>query len=204
MSLANLKMLIGIVTVLTGACSIPPDAHALTETGSVGDLRFAVYAPDWTWQKRDINVLVVLENTGRRPADVTLNLVFPPGKESHFRYETDPRVELIVPGRRTIRYAFTDIRALDGVPRQTYAFAIELGLDDRQVRVPYPVRTIRGAMVSPGKWALFAPGAVALAWCIVFAVVVGRMAPRSAWREPGAPTSAPEKTERWINVDPTQ
>ena len=203
-------MLVGTLAVLAGMCSIAPHAIGLTETGSVDGIEYAVYAPDWTWQKRDVNILVVLENSGSEPAEVTLDLVFPPGKESHFQYEANgdelnpTRVEVTVPAGGTARRAYTNIRALDGVPRQTYQFELLIRVGGRVARVAYPVRTIRGAMVSPGKWALLAPGAVALAWCIVFALAATRFASARAWRTPSTPIDEPEQAEPWIDLEPTE
>jgi hypothetical protein len=103
-----------------------------------------------------------------------------------------------------MRLALTDILALDGVPRQVYDFDVVLSSGGRDVHVAYPVRTVRGAVVSPGKWALFLPGGLALAWCIVFAFVVARFARPGAWRVPSAPVGESEKAESWINQEPSQ
>jgi len=194
---------------LAVVCGFVSHAYALTERGSIGDLSFTVYAPDWTWQKQNINILIVLENDGSESADVNLDLVFPPGKEDHFQYVENgepkaTRIETVIHTGETVRRAYTNIHALAGVPRQTYDFEIMLSAGSRSARVPYPVRTIRGSMVSPGRWALFAPGAVALAWCIVFAVVMARLAPTGAWRYPGTPMTEPEKTDSWIDLEPTE
>jgi len=34
-------------------------AAALVQSGKVNETGFTVYAPDWTWQKCDINILIV-------------------------------------------------------------------------------------------------------------------------------------------------
>jgi len=204
LKLMSRPILADIVVMLVAVYCIEPHAHALTQAGSIGDLRFTVYAPDWTWQKRDINILVVLENGGVEPVDVSLDLVLPPGKEDHFAFDKPTHIDVSVPSGETVRHAYTDIRALDNVPRQTYEFEIRLSLAGREIGVAYPVRTIRGAMVNPGKWALFAPAAVALAWCVVFAVVVSRLAVRGAWRRPGRRVAEPEKTDSWIDMEPTE
>ena len=183
------------------ACSIQPRASALTQTGSIGDLNFSVYAPDWTWQKRDINILAILENTGAEDAEVTLSLAFPPGKEDHFTYDGDLLTTLTVPAGETVRHAFTDILALDGVPRQVYDFELIVEYAGHEARVAYPVRTIRGAVVNPGKWALVLPGGIALAWCVVFATAVRRFAQPRAWLVPGAPLSEPDEAESWMNLE---
>jgi hypothetical protein len=181
---------------------IQPRANALTEGGRLGDLKFAVHAPDWTWQKRDINVLAVLENEGNAPAEVAVSFELPSGKEDHFEYDGERSVSVTVPAGETVRHAFTGIHARDGVPRQVYEFTLSVSYEDREERVAYPVRTIRGAAVSPGKWALFLPGGIALVWCIVFAGVVRRFAEPRAWRVPSNPLPEPEKVESWIEKQP--
>lgn|GEM_PF-851238 len=200
-TLLNRSVLFVSLTLIT-ACTIQPRAHALTRTGRVGDLNFSIYAPDWTWQKRDINILAILENAGDEDTEVVLNLVFPPGKEDPFAYDGERQATLTVPSAETVRYAFTNILSLDGVPRQVYDFELTVRCAGHEAHVAYPVRTIRGAVVNPGKWALVLPGGIALAWCIVFAAVVRRFAQPRAWLVPGAPVSEPDKAESWMNLEP--
>jgi len=195
------RTLLFVFLTLIAACSIQPQARALTQTGSVGDLNFSVYAPDWTWQKRDINILAIFENAGDEDAEVTLNLVFPRGKEDHFTYDGSRKTRLTVPSGETVRHAFTNILALDGVPRQVYDFKLTVKYAGHETRVAYPVRTVRGAVVNPGKWALVLPGGIALAWCIVFAAVVRRFAQPKAWLVPSTPVSEPDKAESWMNPE---
>lgn len=179
-------------------------AHALTHSDeTVDNLRFTVYAPDWTWQDRDINVLIVLENRSGVPADVSVTLSLPPGKQDHFEYQGDTRATITVPPGKVLRHAFTNIRALGGVPRQVYPFELSVEHDGRRVQVPYPMRTIRGAAVSPGKWALFLPVGLALLWCMVFVLVMGRIALPRAWRTSTEPVTFPEHRELWIDREPT-
>ena len=116
------RTLLFVVLTLSVVLGLPQYARALTRSATIDDLKFSVYAPDWTWQKRDINILVILENTSEKPAQVRLNLVFPPGKEHHFGYDGERIIHLGVPGGKTLRHAFTNIVALDGVARQVYAF----------------------------------------------------------------------------------
>ena len=192
-------LLLGSLVLAAVVTGIQPDAHALTASRTLGDLNLTVYAPDWTWQKRDINVLVVLDNSGTDPAEATLSFQFPPGKEEHFAYDGEQSVSVTVPPGDTVRHAFTDIHAIDGVPRQVYGFTLNVIHAGRDAQIPYPVRTIRGAAVSPGKWALLLPGGIALAWCIVFATVVRRFAEPRAWRTPSAPVPEPERGEPWMS-----
>ncbi len=193
-----------LFTVLTssvwfGCCH---QARALTQSATLDHLKLSVYAPDWTWQERGINILVVLQNTGEKHAEVTLNLVFPHGKEHHFRYGGERTIDLAVPAGKNIRHAFTNIVALGGLPRQVYDFELVIGYEDRQARVAYPVRTIRGAAVSPGRWALFLPAGVALAWCIVFVVAIRRFARPGAWRIPAEPVRERDMLQPWIQAGP--
>lgn len=192
-----------VVLTLSVEFGCPRHACGLMQSGSLDDLKYSVYAPDWTWQKRDINILVVLENTREESAEVGLKLVFPPGKEHHFRYDGERTIDLAVPGGKSVRHAFTNIVALDGVPRQVYDLELIVRYEGQEARVAYPVRTIRGAAVSPGKWALFLPGGVALAWCIVFLAVIRRFAKAGAWRIPAEPFRERDMLQPWIQAGPT-
>jgi hypothetical protein len=189
-----------VVLMVSMAFTYPRDALALTQTGTVDNLRYSVYAPDWTWQKRDINILVVLQNGGEERAEVSVTLVFPPGKEDHFRYDGERAIDLAVPAGKGVRHAFTNIVALDRVARQVYKFELVVACEGREARIAYPVRTIRGAVVSPGKWALFLPGGVALAWCLVFLAIIRRYAKPGAWRVPAEPVREPDMVQPWIQA----
>ena len=74
---------LGVLAALWGLF-VSPTVWAFTQSGTLGNLTYTVYAPAWTWQNRDINVLVVLENNGVDPVDTRLQLVLPRGKEEHF------------------------------------------------------------------------------------------------------------------------
>jgi len=166
--------------------SVP--ALALTETGALGDLRYSLYAPDWTWQGRDVNILAVFENGGSEPAEVTVRLILPPGKDDDFDYKGPEVVTATVPPGESIRKAFTNVTARVGFPRQEYQFAFEVACGDRSAHVPYAMRTIRGQAFSGGKYvALFVPAGVALVWCIVVALVMRRFANPGAWKTPSPP-----------------
>ena len=180
------------------------DVYAMTATDTLGGVTFTVFAPDWTWQKRDINVLVVLTNSGNKPERVTVELDLPAGKEDHFQVETPLTYELNIPAGKTVRHAFTNIHAQGGVPRQTYKFAIVLRSASAEVRLPYPLKTIRGAAVSPGAWAVIVPAGLAFAWCIVFAIAMRKLAGQGAWRTSGPSVDEPEETEPWIRAEPTK
>jgi hypothetical protein len=165
-------------------------AFALTETGTLGKLHYSLYAPDWTWQGRDLNILAVFENDGSETAEVTVRLILPPGKEDHFEYDGPASISATVPPGGTVRKAFTNVNALKGFPRQEYAFAFEMECGERSARAAYPMRTIRGQVFSGGRMvALFVPAGIALVWCIVVALVMRRFAKAGAWKTPSPPVS---------------
>ncbi len=83
------------VGVMLAVCSAT--AHALTASAELGDVSLTVYAPDWTWQKQDINVLVVARNNGSAPADVTLRLDFPAGGDAAFSHAGAREQSITVP-----------------------------------------------------------------------------------------------------------
>lgn len=191
-----------LILAATLSCWTVP-GHALSyRVEDLGELECTVYAPDWTWQNRDINILVVLENHSDSPTEAVLTLGFPPGKEDHFEYPGETCAVLKVPPGSTVRHAFTNIRALAGVPRQTYPFRLLVEHAGRTSEVPYPMQTIRGAVVSPGKWALILPVGLALLWCIVFAAAMSRLAQPRAWRTSADPATLPEASASWINQEP--
>lgn len=200
---------LGILATLAASSS---EVAALTENGTAGDVRFTVYAPDWTWQKQNVNVLFVLTNQGATPQDVTVALELPQGKESHFqcptRMEGDREMPVplnrdvrIFPGE-TVRQALTDIRALDGVPRQAYGFSVIVRCGEAVVRMPYSLATVRGAAVSSAKWALFLPVVVALVWSVLLAAGMLSTAERHAWLTPGKPALIAGEREAWIDQTP--
>ena len=186
-----------LLAVLAMAC-LAPDAEALVSAQALQDLTVTVYAPDWTWQKRDINMLVVVRNEGPDAEVVSLGLVLPEVLEDHFRFKGEAKASVEVPPGEVVRYAFTDITALDGVPRQRYTFALEARTDDAAISMAYPVRTIRGAAVSPGEWATFLPVGIAAVWCLVFLLGLRRFASPGAWHTPSAPIREPVHPESWI------
>lgn len=184
-----------IATFIMAACIVAAfsgDARALSKTEQLGDIRVSVFAPDWTWQKRDINILATFENQGVAPVKAALSVQFPPGLETHFQFTGEPAVTLSLNPGETQRAAFTAITALDGVPCQEYAFALKARSGAETIRIPYPVRTIRGEVVNPGKWALYLPAGIGLVWSLVFALIIPRFAERGAWRRvlPAVETNA--------------
>ena len=181
-----------------------PCATALTHTGQLDHITCSIYAPDWTWQNRDVNILVVLENTGSYTQDVTVRTAFPADKEDHFTYEGPTELTLTVPAGGTARAAFTNIHSMAGVARQTYELQLVLKTDGSSTVVSYPLQTIRGQAFSGGRWvALFVPAGVALVWCVAFALALTKMARPGAWKTPAFPISEPTTKEPWIDQLPT-
>lgn len=179
------------------------EAAALTESGTVGNVYFTVYAPDWTWQKQNVNVLFVLTNQAATPQDATVALELPQGKETHFKTPSPTESTAHIPSGETVRQALTNVFACDGVPLQTYDFSVSVRCGDSVARMAYPLSTIRGAAVSSAQWALFLPAIVALVWSLLFAVVMSRTAERHAWLTPSKPTAISEEREAWIDQTPT-
>jgi len=199
------------VAVVTLVLLPAPSAHALTESGEIAGLSYTVYAPEWTWQRRDINILVVLENGGASATPVRVSLELPVGGEDHFGlrgqaigWDEQPlHFEVMVPPGAVVRQAFTGITALPGFPRTTYEFALALRSGSQEVRVPYRVRTVRGQTLKGGRWsAVLVPVAVALVWCIAFVLALRRFSTGGAWKTSGAPIPEPEAPEHWIEGVP--
>jgi hypothetical protein len=160
-------------------------ATALEATGALGDLHYAIYGPDWTWQKRDINIMVLLDNTGSAPAIGMLRIALPETEPLPFVTEQPLVQPFEVPPGGTLRLAFTQIQATDQAKRGVYDLAIGLGTYGNVEQIPYRVRTIRGAAVSPGKWALLLPVLLTALWGAVMFVAMRRMAAPRAWATPG-------------------
>jgi hypothetical protein len=181
--------------------STAPGAQGLTERTSVEDLHVTVYAPDWTWQRRDVNILMVLENKGDAPLEARLGLLLPPDDAS-WSYDGPTRIETSVPPRGVTRAAFTGITAANSAPRRIHELSLRIESAGRTQTLDYPVRVVRGAAVSPGVWALLLPLGVALAWCIVFALTLLKLAPAGAWRRPGPAYEPPAERPAWIEERP--
>ena len=196
------RSILALIVVL--ACSVftVPEARSLTSSAELGVLSVTVYAPDWTWQEQDINVLAVARNGGDAPAEVIVRLNFPADGESDFRYAGPREQTVAVPPGGSVRAAFTNITALDGVPRRTYAFEIVAESAGVSNAIAYPVRTIRGAAVGTSTLAALIPAVLAALWCFVLLAVMPRFGLRGAWRTPSASIAQPSETELWIDRVP--
>jgi len=186
--------------ILLALCAVAsPPAWGWTQTGMLGTVRYSVYAPEWTWQKQNVNLLFVFENRGPAPARVQARLEFPADNPSHFLVTEQPgqAIELRDEIPRALfletplgvgeeaRRAFTNIYAKDGVPRQTYDFAVVLGTGVEEIRLPYALKTVRGAVVGRARSAIYIPVVVAGVWSILFVLILKRYAAPGAWRVSG-------------------
>lgn len=187
------------LAVLVLAVCLPGGAFAFQQTYSLGNVDVAVYAPDWTWQKRDINILIVARNEGTQTEQISAALTLPEGKENDFSFAGEPVCTLVAAPKGIARAAFAGIAAKDGVPKQTYHFSIRLHAGNGDAVADYPVKTIRGAVVNSGNWALYLPAGVALAWCLAFAIALRRMAGPGAWRRAAEAIEPSADRPAWID-----
>lgn len=180
------------------------DAHALTHKDSLGDLRVTIYAPDWTWQKNAVNILVSMENVGDQPVTCSLELLLPQKHADHFLYDNrdSENSAVTVPPGATLRHAFTNIEALGDVDRQTYTFTINASTRADRLTVDYPLTTTRGPVVSGAKWATLLPVIICIIWCITFVVALTRFAKPGAWKTPGQLDLEQHDGESWIDESP--
>lgn len=169
--------------LIIGLVLLPVCAWALTEQVDVDGVSLTIYAPDWTWQRQNVNVLVVAQNGSGAPRSIHLELIPPAGKEDHFKFNGPVSMEFDVGPAETVRKAITDIYATDSFPWQVYDFAFVVRGQSETRTVPYALRTIRGAAVTSAKSALYLPVAVALIWSGLFAAVLPRLSSPGAWRK---------------------
>lgn len=191
------SFLVGVALVLAGA-----NAAALTHVAQLDGLDVTIYAPDWTWQNRYVNILAVCANRTGHDVEAHLALVLPESEPAAFAYGGPCEVNVAVPAQGSVRHAFTNILALPAAPRGEYEIALVLSSGSREARVPYAVRTIRGEVFT-GRWmALVVPPALALIWCVAFVLVLRRFAAPGAWRTPSPAVEDPEVKETWIEQTP--
>jgi hypothetical protein len=164
------------------AVLFPPAVGALTQRCEIDGVRVTIYAPDWTWQRQNVNVLVVAENNADAARSIALELLAPAGKADDFTFNGATSIDLEMGVGETLRKAITDVYAKDGVPRQVYDFAFAVRGPNNSLRVAYPLRTVRGAAVTSAQSALYLPVIVALVWSVLFALVLPRLSSRGAWR----------------------
>jgi hypothetical protein len=161
---------------------VAPYSSALTQEMGVDGLRVTVFGPDWTWQSRDVNVLIVLDNDGDEAQAGVVRLTLPTDKPDHFAYSGPSEISFELNPGETQRVAFTDITAASGVPRQTYSFDLQVEVAGNVMALDYPVTTVRGPVLPPGLWAVYVPAGLALMWCIVFWLVLRRLGAPGAWK----------------------
>jgi len=186
-------------------------AFALESEGDVAGVHYEIYAPDWTWQGRDANIMAVFENRTDATASCAVSLIISEEYRDHFGRngaaatpETSPLVEeiAVAPGE-TRRIALTGLTALHGFPRQTYPLILSIRVNETATSVDYPLRTIRGQAVSEGRAvALGVPIGVALLFSAAFAFVLRRTGNPDAWKIVPEPTPEPDQLDSWINQIP--
>ncbi len=190
-----------------GALTCCAPAGAIQQRQSVGGIDIAVYGPDWTWQGRDINVLIVFTNPSDTPVAAEAALRMPPDSgaafgrfgQPHEWAEDDLARSVTIPPRAAVREAFAGITALSDAPLGDYALALDLAVGETRDAVAYPVRIVRGAAVRGGRWAALAiPAAIALVWCAAFVIVLSRQARPGAWRTPPPAMDEPANAPAWI------
>jgi hypothetical protein len=166
-------------------CAIPAYA-GVTATESQG-IRATLYAPDWVWKGQNLNFLIVIENSLRKPRSSTVELTVSNAEVDEF--PSGQRVTAELAPESSARFAFANIATTNAAVDKTYEFTVwiqdtnedarELGLE-----LPANVKVIRGAVVAEGIWAAILPAAVAAAWCVVLALYFRRHAAPGAWKTP--------------------
>jgi len=204
--LANLVLAISVA-----ACVLPsPEAAALTASGEIavgpGNVRYAVFAPQWIWQRQNVNIIASFENSSPTTTIVEAILRFPRDRADHFAYTGPTSRSLVLPPRGRGRLAFANILTSsekrtegDGVEKiapASYRFTIELRAESlgatKTLVIAYPLKTVRGAVVRQGLLATWLPVLLILFWCGVIFLIVPRMARPGAWKTPSDPFSGNE------------
>lgn len=196
----HIIILFGLAAFVAMGCM--PRAAAYTETVHLGDTAVSVFAPDWIWQRREVNLLFVVRNEGDAPIAPEVTLRLPEGLEEHFTFTGDAIQTVTVAPGESARGAFTGILAQDGVPCQRYDFQITVRAGDASETLHYPLKTIRGAVVGAGSAAIALPVIIALAFTLLFAFVLNAMGGPGAWLRLGSAVTAPEDRPGWIDEKP--
>lgn len=203
------RNMIRTASLLLLMCLTPGVASAFTGEARLGEITVTTYAPDWIWQDREINILLVARNSGPTSIPISVELKYPEGGAAGFSYKGDTLKTFEVAGVQTERQGFAGIVALehtpDGqpVPLGRYEFRLQVTAGPERAEVRYPVTTIRGAVVSPGAMAIYLPVGLSLAWCLVFYLVFTRWQGRGAWRR--FSRSAVDRVEcpEWVEEVPS-
>ncbi len=180
---------VSVLALLCAAILIPSTASAFTGEARLGDLSVTAYAPDWIWQDREINILLVARNAGSAPVSVSFELKYPEDGAGYFSLKDGMQRAVDVARGAIGRQGFAGIVALEHTPdgRQAplglYEFRLQVSAGMERGEIRYPVTTIRGAAVSPGALAIYLPVGISLAWCVVFYWVLTRWQGRGAWRK---------------------
>lgn len=162
-------------------------ASALAGEVKVGALRVEVYAPEWTWQNRDVNILLVAKNEGASPETLEVTLELPDSAEKAqgpFAYGGPRRRLLTLEPGRTLRAAFVDLRARERAPLGEHSVRLRFRARERATEISLRVRVIRGSLVSSGRWALYLPIGIAAGWCGLFVLILRKESPPGSWKQP--------------------
>jgi len=186
----------------------PGIASAFTGEARLSEVTVTAYAPDWIWQDREINILLVARNAGSATVPVTVELQYPSDAAQFFAYKGETRKTMEVMAGGIGRQGFAGIIALehtpDGqrAPLGRYEFRLQVTAGPERAEIRYPVTTIRGAAVSPGAMAIYLPVGLALAWCAVFYAFLAWRQGRGAWR--GFSSNALDRVEspEWVEEAP--
>lgn len=163
-----------------------------------GRIAYWFYAPEWIWQRQNINIIIVFENGLATTATVTARLHFPPYHDDRFSYDGPTTQKLVLGGHERGRIAFANILALDEKVQPdgerirfrpgSFVFTVEFEAradgHSATARHFYAVRTVRGAIVRQGPWAMWLPVLLILGWCAIIFLVVPRMGLPGAWKIP--------------------
>ena len=158
--------------------------YAFTRTVEVNDLVFHLYGPDWIWQGRDVNLLIVAENRGgsARLARVVLVSMGEKSYRPGFSYSGPDTLDFSVPPHGRAMSAFVGLTARKDVTLGRYTLPVSFSCDGISKRVENGVRIIRGEAVRPGLMVVVVPSLLAGLWCLVIVVYLSKVSGRGAWR----------------------
>jgi hypothetical protein len=199
------RIFCGWVTLFVLVLSVTTEQQALAQKGSLeldgGKIHYSFYAPEWIWQRQNINILTVFESELPTTATVRATLGYPPYHADRFSYDGPTSSVLILGPGQSGRLAFANILALD--KRQLpngeferfrtgdFVFQVDLQCEadgkTASVLLHYPVKTVRGAIVNEGLLSTWLPVVLILLWCGLIFLIVPRMARRGAWRQSSDP-----------------
>ncbi|MBN1670937.1 MAG: hypothetical protein JXR37_07885 [Kiritimatiellae bacterium] len=178
---------LGSLLIWALVSAVPRAGHAYNERVRVADVDVMVFAPDWIWQARDANVMVVAQNTGTEEAGIELSASCADEARPLFGLAQDKTATGKAPAGDKVRMALTGITPGADTPPAVYPFAIRIRVAGHEQKLDWPLKVIRGSLVEAGTWSLLLPALVCLLWSVALVAVLPRFAARGAWRTPGPP-----------------